>query len=154
MMKVALIICFQFFLSYLTSQESTLLRLLFDSSELVGQGAIASNNCIGYSLCVEECRYKVRVDSIYKGFPNIYPVEFVVGFDPDSGPSQNLDIIYFTRDCFINESCPNKNQNVILFLRDNPRKEGYKLVDRWLGVQTHSYSLAAEVRKMKVIISE
>ncbi len=138
----------QIFLSYLSAQESTLLRLLFDSSYVVIQGVIAGASCIGYSLGVEECNYKVRVDSIYKGFPKTNPTEFVVGFEPDNGPSQNLDIINFARDCFIDENCPHRNLNVILFLRNNPTKGGYRLVDRWLGMNSYSMHLAEEIRKM------
>ena len=148
MKKLTTILFLQIFLSYLSAQESTLLRLLFDSSDVVIQGVIAGASCIGYSLGVEECNYKVRVDSIYKGFPKIYPAEFVVGFEPDIGPRQNLDIINFARDCFIDENCPHRNQNVILFLRETPTKGGYRLVDRWLGMNSYNIHLAEEIRKM------
>lgn len=138
----------------MTAQESTILRLLFDSSDVVVQGVIAGASCIGYSLGVEECNYKVRVDSIYKGLPKTFQAEFVVGFEPDHGARQNLDILNFSRDCYIGENCPGRNQNVILFLRVNPKNGGYKLVDRWLGMNSYNRHLAEEIRKMSVITNQ
>lgn len=151
MKKLTPILFLQIFLSYINAQESTLLKLLFDSSDVVVQGVIAGTHCIGYSLGVEECSYKVRVDSIYKGVPKVDQVEFVVGFDPDHGPSKNFDMISFSRECFSGDNCPVRNQNVIVFLRVNPTKGGYKLVDRWLGVQSSSWQLATEMRNMQLI---
>lgn len=151
MNKLTTILFLQIFFSCIHAQESTLLRLLYDSSDVVVQGVIAGTNCIGYSLGVEECSYKVRVDSIYKGVPKIDRLEFVVGFDPDYGPSKNFDVISFSRECFSGDNCPVRNQKVIVFLRVNPTKGGYRLVDRWLGVQSFNWQLAAQVREMQVI---
>ncbi len=153
MKSLTAILFMQFFLGDLNAQESSFLKMLFDSSDVIVQGVIAGISCIGYSYGVQECSYKLSVDSIYKGLPKISPVEFVVGFDPGNRSGQYLEILRFSRDCFMDESCQGRNQRVIVFLRDTPSEDDYRLTDRWLGLQSYSMRLAAEIRRLQMFIA-
>jgi hypothetical protein len=132
----------------LPAQDSRLLKALFDSSEVVIQGIIADAKCYGYSLGIDECSYKLKVDSIYKGNPDTHSADMLIGLDPGYSTSEPYEVIYFSRDCYSSETCPGRNQNVILFLKKNVNKNGYLLTDRWLGFQPYSLPMSTELGRL------
>ena len=123
------------------AQESDVLKVLFESSDVVVQGTITDIKCKLSSLSVNECLYKCKIDSIYKGTPTVFFEDAV------PGSTQAMEFIHFSRDCFSGETCLAKKQRVILFLRNVPNSESiFALSDRWLGIQTYSEPLATEIR--------
>jgi hypothetical protein len=94
MNKLIAIIFLQLLAYSLTAQESSVLKVLFDSSDVVVQGTITDIKCKLSSLSVNECIYKCKIDSIYKGTPTIFFE------DPAPGSTQAMEFIHFSRDCF------------------------------------------------------
>lgn len=148
MNKLLVLISFLVLTSSLSAQDSPLLKALLDSSEVVIQGIIADAKCYGYSLGIDECIYTLKVDSIYKGNPDIHSADMLIGLDPGYSTSEPYEIIYFSRDCYSGETCPGRNQNVILFLRKHGNKKGYFLTDRWLGFQPYNVPMSLELGRL------
>jgi hypothetical protein len=149
MNKLITIIFLSLLVHTLPAQESSVLKVLFDSSDVVVQGTITDLKCKLSSLSVNECLYKCKIDSIYKGNPTVFFEDPVPGSTPENGTGQAMEFIHFSRDCFSGENCLAKKQRVILFLRNVPNSASiFALSDRWLGIQTYSEPLATEIRSI------
>jgi hypothetical protein len=148
MHKLIIILFLQLLVHSLSAQESSVLKVLFDSSDVVVQGTITDLKCKLSSLHVDECLYKCKIDSIYKGNPTVFFEDPAPGSTPE-GSSQAMEFIHFSRDCFSGEDCPVQKQRVILFLRNVQNSASiFALSDRWLGIQAYSEPLATEIRSI------
>jgi len=155
MSKLITILFLQLLMHTLTAQESAVLKVLFDSSDVVVQGTITDVRCKLSTLSIDECLYKCKIDSIYKGNPTVFFEDPAPGSTPENGSSQAMEFIHFSRDCFSGEVCLTKKQRVILFLRNVPNSESiFALSDRWLGIQTYSEPLAKEIRSILWIANQ
>ena len=107
---------------------------------------------------MEECTYKIDVNSIYKGNPILHSPDFIAGYRNDEKHAKALKVIYIKRECFSGENCLGRNQNIILFLKKienrDLKTEEYELADRLFGMQSFNWNLAKETRRMSLMSAE
>ncbi len=183
MKKILYIISFIVLLfsrSELKSQsEFPIIEKLYEISNTVVQGQIMRIDCVLDNIGSAACSYSIRVDSVFKGKPEMYRDHLIEYSQPGSAPlttsiDDMINIIQFNKSCHFfldtsstpithtKDNCFEVGDMLIFFLKEvnkKPEKDipskyetrySYDLVDQWAGALHASSYLAIYLRSLAI----
>ena len=160
-----------------SQSEFPIIEKLYEISNTVVQGQIMRIDCVLDNIGSASCSYSIRVDSVFKGKPEIYKDLLMEYNQPGSAPlttsfEEKISIIHFNKNChfFLNtmitpithtkDNCFAVGDTQIFFLKEVnkiPEKDtsskyeirySYDLVDQWAGALHSSSYLAIYLRSL------